>query len=332
MNFSIITCTYNPNKIIFKRLISSIEKMIVPEQSKIEWIIVDNNSPKPISELQYVNKFVWNNTYTKIIIEKKQGLTNARIAGIKASKYDWIIFFDDDNEPYPDYIQNLIPILVKDSRIACLGPGNINVEFIGEVSNNWVNSKKNIFQQKNIYEIEISNLKGWQNCYPIGTGLIAKKEVLNDYISKIENKKYTLTDRKGKSLISGGDTQIVLHAQKKGYYSGISPQIKLNHLILSKKANKKYIFKQKYWTGSSFIKCYNEVYYDTPVKLEFKSSFQIFVLICKQMYFWKLINKKSFVEAMFLTTKNLGEINARYIAADKKNPLILRLIENTLLK
>lgn len=327
MNFTLITCTYNPNQFIFIRLIKSIENLKIPKNSKVEWIIVDNNSPNRVAESDYIKDFLFRNKFTRIILEKTQGLTSSRIAGIKESKYDWLVFFDDDNEPQEDFLEQLNELLPNYPEVVCWGPGRIRVEFTDETNNKWILTKKEVFQEKNFNKIQKTNIRGWHPYYPVGTGLVAHKDILLDYINKINIGIYTLTDRKGKSLISGGDTQIVLNAQKLGFYAGIAPGLCLNHLINKGKANYKYILRQKYWTASSYIKCYNEVYEDEPIRNKLVGNLSIIRALIKSFYYMKKAKRASLKDSLYHLVKVGGEINALYLAEDKKSPFILRLIE-----
>lgn len=319
MNFSIITCTYNPPQKIFNRLTKSIDDLEVPDNSKIEWLIIDNNSNPPLSEADYIRE----KPFTRIIYEPKQGLTNARIRGISEAKYDWVVFFDDDNEPAKDYLIEIKNIILSNKKIACLGPGIINVEFIGNVKSNWVKNKKDEFQERCFVETQICKEPDCE-FLPPGTGLIIKKDCLSSYLEKINSGKYTMTDRKGNSLISGGDTQMVLDILKQGFYSGIIPGMKLNHLISAKKAKRKYLLRLKYWTASSYIKVYNEVFIENQFNLEYVSNFKILKKIISIL---RVKRKEPFNDILLTISDRLGEINARYIAGRIKSPIILKIWE-----
>ncbi|MEY4573241.1 MAG: hypothetical protein RLZ10_2525, partial [Bacteroidota bacterium] len=103
MSFSIIICSYNPELNIFKRLLDAILNFNSRSPAH-EIIIIDNNSQPSIQSNSVVQSFLLNKPNSRLIQEKIPGLTAARIAGISNSKYEWIIFFDDDNEPASDYL------------------------------------------------------------------------------------------------------------------------------------------------------------------------------------------------------------------------------------
>ena len=112
INFSIIICTYNPNREIFQRLLNALLQFDISSPEH-EVIIVDNNSNPALNENELVKSFLNKKQNSKLITEKNPGLTSARIAGIKNAKYEWLIFFDDDNEPDINYLKDASNAIAK---------------------------------------------------------------------------------------------------------------------------------------------------------------------------------------------------------------------------
>ncbi|MFD1552177.1 hypothetical protein DNU06_00230 [Putridiphycobacter roseus] len=247
---SMVICTYNPNKAIFERVLTAIENLNKPV-NLVEVIIVDNNSKKPIETEEYIARFLENNTpKTTLIKETKSGLTFARIAGIKASESDLVLFVDDDNVLNPDYVQNIIDLNSRYPFVGCWGPGIVNVDFLGEVPA-WIESNKQIFQEKNNDYVKYGSLKGWHAYSPAGTGLVVKTNILKKYIQKVEDQELVAKDRSGKSLSSGGDSQIIHVATMMGYAVGMAPSLSLVHFISNDKANLNYIKKLLFMVNAS---------------------------------------------------------------------------------
>lgn len=324
MTFSIITCTYNPNRAIFNRLITSIAQLNL-DNIQAEWIIVDNNSKEKIE-----NVFDFFEIEFPIchIVEKKQGLTNARITGINIARAKWVIFFDDDNEPSKNYLLNAKKRIEASPKLMCFGPGKINVEFIGSVNSKWVESKKHYFQEKDEVYNEIT-IPGWSNSYPQGTGQIVHENILREYVSKVVSGKYSMKDRTGKSLSSGGDVQIVLLAILKSYSVGVDPSLQLNHLIEGKKATFRYIRRLAYGTASSYICAYNQVFTKNQFTLYYSSNRKLLKKIFNHFTFYKY---KSFSKnAVIRFCNDVGQIKGPYNVDNKKSePYILKLLDNIL--
>jgi glycosyltransferase involved in cell wall biosynthesis len=233
-----------------------------------EVIIVDNYSASSLSNNNEVTLFLESNKSASIIFEKKPGLTSARTAGINASKYDWIVFFDDDNEPHESYLVACSDLVKKYPQVGVWGPGKISVEFNCK-PNDWLLNNKYIFQDKSEDELRYDNKPEWQECYPYGTGMVVKREIALTYVERIRERRYTLSDRNGKSLSSGGDVQLVFTTIEKGLQAGVAPTLMMNHLIDSHKANLRYMVKQQYGTASASIMSFNQVFIKSPISLSY---------------------------------------------------------------
>jgi glycosyltransferase involved in cell wall biosynthesis len=321
MKLSLITCTYNPNTIIFNRLIEAIA-LLETDGLDVEWIVVDNNSTKPVEE-----QFDFTRLSIPVVhvIEKKPGLTSARVAGISAAKGNWAIFFDDDNEPFSDYLIQVNERIDASPKLMCFGPGKINVEFIGDVHSKWVQSKKEYFQEKDEPFTETNSL-GWSNGFPQGTGQVVHKKILAEYVTQVKEGNFSVQDRTGKSLSSGGDVQIVLFTILKGYFAGVDPALQLNHLIEGRKATFKYIRRLVYGTASSYISAYNQVCIEKQLPLNYSSNTKLLKKIYHHFTFFKFSAFKR--SAIVRFCNDMGQIKAPYNAnKNKPEPFVLQIID-----
>ena len=98
---SIIICTYNPETAIIKRCLSAVKRLQIIG-IEYEVILVENNCITSIKENSELSLIAEGFNGLQIISENKPGLSNARIAGVNKSTGNWIVFFDDDNEPSED--------------------------------------------------------------------------------------------------------------------------------------------------------------------------------------------------------------------------------------
>ncbi len=265
-DFSIVICTHNPQPEIFRRLLSAISSFDAVHSPSFEVIIVDSNSTHAVGEMEEVKKLAGSVPSLKILPEKVAGLTNARKTGIKSAQNEWIVFLHDDNLPDPGYLQEASRLIRQYPHTGCWGPGDITVEYTGSAPGKWVQDRKWIFQERHDPAILTDRSDLWQPCYPYGTGMVVRKDILQEYIHRLENGRYSLTDRKGKSLSSGGDTQIILTGIQMGYAAGVSPSLALRHLIHSDKSNFGYMLRLIYGTASCYIPAHNQVFAENPVK------------------------------------------------------------------
>jgi glycosyltransferase involved in cell wall biosynthesis len=324
--FSVIICSYNPQPYIFNRVIKSINRLLIPVNINVEFIIVDNNSHKPLSDEPSLKYFLKNSINSKCVIEKKQGLTEARKRGFSEAKYNWIIFFDDDNEPEKNYLLHLADAIESYPEVACWGPANIQVELINRKANDWVQLKKELFQERNWKKTEFGMSNVWQDYFPYGTGLAVHQKVLNEYKKRIKEGRYNLSDRKGKSLSSGGDLQIVLTATNMGIPVGSVELMRINHLIHSDKSTIQYLVKQVYGTSSSYIAAHKQVDKDLKIPVELSSNFEIMrrlLLFLRVHLFSSSLNDFKLALADFF-----GGFNARYVYKEAfKKPFLIRAYE-----
>ncbi len=321
--FSIVICTHNPNDYVFKKLLSAIEKLDT-HLIEHEIIIIDNNSRIPIGDRQFVIDFIKKKGNVEILVETEPGLTSARIAGINVAQYDWLIFFDDDNEPNINYLRNTMLVVDKSPNVGLLGPGRIEVVFT-EAVESWLYDVVDLFQERNDQIYKIDNQRHWQSCYPYGTGLVVKKAVADEYNKRVRSGRYTISDRTGKSLSSGGDIQIVWTGIDMGYFAGVCPLMSLKHNIDVNKANLIYLVRQQYGTASSYIPAFNQVFSDNPIKNSLISNIAILRLVYSifMIHFFKL----SYEKFVLLLSKRLGEVKSSLLGGQFEMPFILRCFE-----
>ena len=280
--FTIGICTYNPEKEVFINTIKSLTDLDKPLGLEYEFIIVDNNSNQKLEEVDYISTFLKTTAFSRIVYEKQAGLTIARLRVIKEAKFDWIIFFDDDNAPVEDYLKNASELVLNFPFVAAWNAAIINVQYLGKV-NGWFRTKGiSHFQESNfrrtIYGNDDNSFRHW----PFGTGLILKKDAALLYTEKVRTNIYSLSDRKGGSLSSGGDGQMVACALELGYAVGRAIELKLQHIISTRKSNLDYLKKQEY--GISYS---DQMFLKETVPAGFKSisTLKGFFVMAKCIFF-----------------------------------------------
>lgn len=324
MLFSIITCTYNPNPDVFAKLVKAVNTLRIDNNFAYEWLIVDNGSKSFVDDVPLLKKTLAEQEHIFIIKEPKAGLTNARIVGSNQSKGDWILFLDDDNEPLEDYLIHVHDLISKYPFVKCWGPGHVNVTLLDPHVRSWIAARKDMFQDKHINDVLFSNEKMWSACHPAGTGMVIEKNILTGYIESVQKGRYTLTDRFGKSLSSGGDTQIVFHAVDQGMHVGLAPGLVINHNIEPRKSTFKYLKKQTYAGCKSFMKAHNEVLTDNKYELVYKDNLGV----AKRVVRWLMGNYKQLFSPIIALDffALLGSLHAPYFASNQNPPILLRCL------
>lgn len=323
LDYSIVVCSFNPDERIFKRCLEAIYSIDFHDIT-YEIIIVDNNSLPALHTLPYVQDFLNNTPNSRYVIETSQGLTHARIRGTEESKGEYIIFFDDDNEPHSDYLINLKKLNTDHPSVAAWGPGNVWVDFIDGIDKSINKSiepyiKARLFQERHEEFINYGNSRSWQAYYPYGTGLCVKYNYLKDYSAKVKKNEFSAVDRKGNSLSSGGDLQVVWFCITESAAVGVAPTLKVNHLIPKKRANFTYLKQLMFAVSISFHICTNEMLKEHKTQITNSCpSANNFVLHTV----WKYI-KVLIANNQMRTLKSLnyvGIVYGTYIAINKPIP------------
>ena len=323
--FAIIICSYNPERNIFQRLLTAVLNFDVTSPPH-EVIIIDNNSSPALAQQDYIQSFLSQKSNSKILSENTPGLTAARIAGIKEANADWIVFFDDDNEPDINYLKGTDNLLKKNPEIGISGPGIITVEFLSKNKYTHEESVKKLFQERETKKDLIGNnlFEDDPNTFPHGTGMILNRKIAISYIEMVESKLFTANDRTNKSLSSAGDTQILYLAMKQGYKSGTSPNIMLNHLISSNKTKLRYMLRLIYSLESGHIKSYNEVFEKQPLECQTPDVKTIFKNLLPLR---KVILMKKRLPLYFSVASSMGKAKAPFVTLEEKTNMILRVWE-----
>jgi glycosyltransferase involved in cell wall biosynthesis len=249
---SIIICCYNSVKKLPKT-IQHIGFQKVTKDFKWEIIIIDNASKDNTSELaQKVCAEYLIDIPFKIVYESNPGLSNARKRGIREAKFEFLLFCDDDNWLFPDYVQLSFEIMINDHSIGVLGG-----QSIGEYETSppgWFlqNIRSFAIGKQNDNSGDVTYKRGavW------GAGFVVRKsvfEILDGF-----GFDFILTDRNGDSLSSGGDRELCLIVKNLGYKIYYDENLVLKHFMPSTRFNYPSFLNLSYQNGkSSFV---NDVY------------------------------------------------------------------------
>lgn len=326
LEYSIVICSYNPDERIMRRCLKAIQNMNFQDTS-YEVILVDNNSQPRLDSLPYVQDFLNNTPNSRSVIETSQGLTLARIKGTEEASGKYVIFFDDDNEPHADYLVNLKRLHIDHPTVAAWGPGNIWVDFVDgfeksvkENTQEYVTPR--LFQERHEQFITYGNNRAWEKYYPYGTGMSIKRNYLIDYSQKVKQNSYKAVDRKGNSLSSGGDLQVVLYCITKSAAAGISPTLKVNHLIPLKRANMDYMKRLMFAVSVSYHKCLDEIlveYKDGLIGTSSNATKFALKTVLKYIRDSLSDNQKKVLESL----NSIGLECGHYITIDKPIPKIV---------
>lgn len=267
VDFSIVICAYNPDLRVLRACLQSVYELD-RHGLQTEVILVDNNSSRPVSQVDFVNEYLDQIPNMCLLLEARQGVKYARIAAIRQARGTHIVYIDYDNKPERGYLQELKKLHAAYPSVAAWGPGDVTVIFPDGVEPALENYARRAFQERHERVDLFGAEKEWQPYYPFGTGLCTRASLLHEYVKLEQDGKLTLAGRKGEQLSSGEDTQMVLLCISKGFSAGVSPRLRLQHLITGNRANYPYLLRLAYGTSLCYETCLLQVFPERMPQLE----------------------------------------------------------------
>jgi glycosyltransferase involved in cell wall biosynthesis len=254
--FSILVCCFNSEKRIEQTLIS-LSKLDYFEAYPIEIVIVDNNSKdQTIKKINAIWSCLNSTIPLRIINEFEQGLTNARISGINNAKYEYLIFCDDDNWLFPDYLDVMFQNFKNEDChiVGGVGIAKPQVEFP-----NWFSEYQGFG-----YAVGNLNRKPGKGQFVYGAGMGIRKDIALNYAMK----NHLLSDRIGTKITSGGDTEICHIVGKENIY--FDENLKFYHFLPSNRLTWEYYKKlnASFGTAHSYL-----IYYYLAKESKLKALF-----------------------------------------------------------
>jgi glycosyltransferase involved in cell wall biosynthesis len=274
---SIIICCYNSEKLLPETL-RHISLQKVKDTLKWEIIIVNNNSSDKTGEIarEEWNKYCHTaNCSFQIVDEPNPGLSNARKKGLDNSIYDVIIYCDDDNWLYEDYVQTAYDSMLLNETTAVTGGCGYPV-FENDYEPEWFHL------YAKAYALGPQNPEVHKYVY--GAGMVVRKK----YLENLYNCGFTslLTGRKGNSLTSGEDTELCCALILSGYNIEYDENLKFKHFITEKRLNYEYL--KKMYAGFAqadvIINIYRDVNAKKNVNEIFYPVFKVFISIMRIVY------------------------------------------------
>lgn len=222
---SVVVCTHNGLSRLTPTLLSLFRQKI-PAGLLWEILIVDNDSTDGTAAFCYdfKNKHQFNGAF-EVVAEMKPGLNYARRKGLTEAKYNWVLFCDDDNHLFEDYVHCGFQILSSNNKIGALG--SLGIPLFESDKPDWFD------QYSHSYAVgPQSSASGKISAkFPelYGAGCFFYKPALTHLFDA--GFQTVMSDRKGKSLSSGGDVEWCYLVRLMGYDIWFSDQLKFYHLM-----------------------------------------------------------------------------------------------------
>ncbi|WP_262885315.1 glycosyltransferase [Cyclobacterium xiamenense] len=244
-----VICCYNSAA----RIVPTLTHLAAQELGSLscELLLVDN---KCTDDTVSVVEKTWQDLgspYPLILVdEPKPGLSHARKTGVGAASGAFIVFCDDDNWLSPGYLHEVANLFQKYPRVGALG--GYGMACSDAAFPDWFSA----FQHG--YAVGKPDLDtGFlpSGIYLTGAGMAVRREL---FLKLFDRQDSLLTDRAGKELSSGGDTEICLRVLLSGYSLYYSNDLHFRHFIPKSRLRPEYrdrLF-QGFTSGASQINAY----------------------------------------------------------------------------
>lgn len=182
------------------------------------------------------------------------GLSAAREKGIAEAQFEYILLCDDDNWLCPTYVQTAFEIMKNNAQIGILGGKG---EAVSEINfPHWFSTYQGGYAV-GVQALNSGNISS--RGYVWGAGMIFSKSIYQ----KLRNAgfKHILSDRKGKNLTSGGDSEICQWFLLAKYQLWYDERLAFNHFIPKERLEKEYYQKllEGFNLSSAVISTYQSI-------------------------------------------------------------------------
>jgi glycosyltransferase involved in cell wall biosynthesis len=242
MHVSIVICTWNRAESL-RETLASLCSLRIPCELAWEVIVVDNNCHDHTRAV--VHSFE-SKLPVRCILEPRQGLSNARNAGIRTAAGELLIFTDDDIRFAPEWLVAYVDAAGRWPEAAYYG-GPISPLF-EESPPQWITSNQDLLTGMlgiRSYPKEVPLAAGQE---PFGANIAFRRHVFND--SQFDP---TLGVVAGE-WAGGEETSLVARLREQGQQGIGVPLAQVYHVIPKKNATATHLWKWAYGWGRSTVR------------------------------------------------------------------------------
>jgi glycosyltransferase involved in cell wall biosynthesis len=238
---SVIICTYNPRFDYFSKVIEALRNQTCAIE-KWEFIIIDNLSTNDtLSQID----LSWHPA-SKIVMEEKPGVANARIRAVREAAHDLIVFVDDDNVLCDTYLDKVLTISNNHPNLGLWGAGRIIPHFEEQPSARLIPFTA-VLALRNASKDVIGRNPRNKGMTPYGAGMAFRKKigeaVIREFATNQSLIQLAKLCRNQNGIFSGEDIQFSYEACKLGYDFGNFADLSMTHLIPVSRVDFQYLLR-----------------------------------------------------------------------------------------
>lgn len=236
-SISIIICCYNSEPRL-ARLLAAIAKQKNCAYNNWEVLVINNNSTDNTRSLaaDIFSSPIFSSISCRVVDEPQPGLSFAREKGFRESRYEYVLFCDDDNVMEENFIANALQLIDELPEVEIFGAwckGEFEIRPPA-----W-----SIIMLTALAVGRPAAKSGFMQDPVNGACMLIKKSAY--FNLKNKDFQFLLRDRKGNVLTSGGDAELCYAIFLSGGKIYFSEKLFFTHLIPEVRLQKKY-FKKLY--------------------------------------------------------------------------------------
>lgn len=245
-------CTHNPRLGLLANVLRSVVAQDAAAGS-FRVVLVDNASAPPVAE-EVLAPLREAGIEARLLRESEPGLQRARLRAIHATASDWVLWVDDDNELFPDFIRRGLEFIAAHPEVGCFG-GRLLLPAELQPAK-WVNPFLPYLGIRDYGDdLIIARLQAWGPAEPAGAGAWVKRVVIDEYLRLAETSdSFFKLGRTGSSdLASCDDSCMMRCADTVGLACAYVPSLKLWHHLSPHRFRFRYLMKLMRAYGKSHV-------------------------------------------------------------------------------
>jgi len=226
---SVILPTRNPDRVRLAEVLAALARQTLPPD---QWdvCIVDNGSSAPLAapDLAACSR-------ARVVREERPGLLAARLAGLRGTAGELVVFIDDDTVPAPGFLAAAVGFMASRPRLGTAG-GRILPRYLAPTPP-WLDRMAWLLALRDNgpepLEWALSDGRPLPNWTPIGAGLLLRRTAGDAYLLHVQRNREFIERISWRGQGAGGveDKDIVLCCLRAGWSTGYGPDLVLEHII-----------------------------------------------------------------------------------------------------
>lgn len=239
---SVVIAAHNPDPTRLRETLLGLRAQTLP-LARWETLLVDNASTRwparePLRDAAPANLLQ--------IREPELGLSAARRRGLDTARADYVVLVDDDNVLAPEYLANVVHLFEAHPRLGAVG--GLSRPRFEQPPPPWTSEFHSLLALRDLGEEPLisqglrppgASRNEYPECSPIGAGMALRRAAVQGWLDG--DNAARPSDRRGTSLASSGDNDLVLAVLEAGWEVGYFPSLALTHLIPSARLSATYL-------------------------------------------------------------------------------------------